>query len=165
MSAVSSTIRAHSGMHSEKSAISLSWKSPFQPRLARNRFRSGTQSDPCISSVTTSIMITGLSRHWRNLRGRSQPRRSTHHRSSLDCRGSSRETKTLQSSRNLPNVRPSLEPADDRTGDVAVVPDSWQAIAFESASRNIGAIILGVDLGSHGIDLGGTYCGSDKDYL
>ncbi len=26
MSAVSSTIRAHSGMHSEKSAISLSWK-------------------------------------------------------------------------------------------------------------------------------------------
>jgi hypothetical protein len=31
---------------------------PIQPRLARNRFRSGTQSDPCISSVTTSIMIT-----------------------------------------------------------------------------------------------------------
>src|ERR1039458_1019186 len=31
---------------------------PYQPRLARNRFRSGTQSDPCISSVTTSIMIT-----------------------------------------------------------------------------------------------------------
>src|SRR5258708_26657994 len=31
---------------------------PYQPRLARNRFRSETQSDPCISSVTTSIMIT-----------------------------------------------------------------------------------------------------------
>jgi len=31
---------------------------PYQPRLARNRFRSGTQSDPCISSVTTAIMIT-----------------------------------------------------------------------------------------------------------
>jgi hypothetical protein len=27
-------------------------------RLARNRFRSGTRSDPCISSVATSIMIT-----------------------------------------------------------------------------------------------------------
>jgi hypothetical protein len=27
-------------------------------RLARNRFQARTQSDPCISSVTTSIMIT-----------------------------------------------------------------------------------------------------------
>src|ERR1700758_5558690 len=27
-------------------------------RLARNRFRSATQFDPCISSVTPSIMIT-----------------------------------------------------------------------------------------------------------
>src|SRR5579864_7678173 len=30
----------------------------IQPRLARNHCRSGTQSDPCISSVTLSIMIT-----------------------------------------------------------------------------------------------------------
>src|ERR1700694_817416 len=30
---------------------------PIQPRLARNRFKSGTQSDSCISSVTTSSMI------------------------------------------------------------------------------------------------------------
>jgi hypothetical protein len=30
---------------------------PIQPRLARNRFRSETQSDPSISSVHTSIMI------------------------------------------------------------------------------------------------------------
>jgi hypothetical protein len=29
-----------------------------QPRLARNRLRSGTRSDPCISSITTPIMIT-----------------------------------------------------------------------------------------------------------
>jgi hypothetical protein len=31
---------------------------PYQPRLARNRFRSGLRSDPCISSVATAIMIT-----------------------------------------------------------------------------------------------------------
>jgi hypothetical protein len=31
---------------------------PIQPRLARNPFRSETQFDPCISSVTTAIMIT-----------------------------------------------------------------------------------------------------------
>src|ERR1700690_2669301 len=31
---------------------------PYQPRLARNRFQVRTQSDPCISSVATSIMIT-----------------------------------------------------------------------------------------------------------
>ena len=31
---------------------------PYQPRLARNQFRSESRSDPCISSVTTSIMIT-----------------------------------------------------------------------------------------------------------
>src|SRR5215831_5188662 len=29
-----------------------------QPRLARNQFRSEFRSDPCISSVTTAIMIT-----------------------------------------------------------------------------------------------------------
>jgi hypothetical protein len=52
MSAVSSTFRAHCSMHSEKSAISLSLKVLlFNRRLARNRFRSGIQSDPCISSV------------------------------------------------------------------------------------------------------------------
>ena len=46
-------------MHSEERAISLSLKVlPYQPRPARNRFRSETQFDPCISSVTPSIMIT-----------------------------------------------------------------------------------------------------------
>src|ERR1039458_9009785 len=41
MSAVSSTFRAHDGMHSKKSAISLSLKLLLllcQPRLARNQF-------------------------------------------------------------------------------------------------------------------------------
>src|ERR1017187_6743534 len=60
MSAVSRTFRAHFSMHSEKSAISLSLKLLLllcQPRLARNQFRSGTQSDPSISSIATSIMI------------------------------------------------------------------------------------------------------------
>jgi hypothetical protein len=47
MSAVSSTFRAHDCMHSEKSAISLSWKVLlFQPRLARNPFRSGHSVRP-----------------------------------------------------------------------------------------------------------------------
>jgi hypothetical protein len=52
MSAVSSTIRAHFCEHSEKSAISLSLKmcQSNQGSLAI-KFRSGTQSDPCISSV------------------------------------------------------------------------------------------------------------------
>ncbi len=46
-------------MHSEERAISLSLKMcrSNQSSLAIS-FRSGTQSDPCISSVTTSIMIT-----------------------------------------------------------------------------------------------------------
>src|SRR5215469_15080088 len=47
-------------MHSMKSAISLWLKNNChcQPRLARNQFRSDCRSDPCISSVTTAIMIT-----------------------------------------------------------------------------------------------------------
>src|SRR5260370_39545925 len=64
----------------------------------------------------------GLSRHWRNLRGRSQPRGATHHGNSLDRGGPSRETKTLQSSRNLPNSCASLDLSNDRPGDGAAVP-------------------------------------------
>ena len=46
-------------MHSEERAISLSLKMcPSNQGSLAIRFRSGTQSDPCISSVTTSIMIT-----------------------------------------------------------------------------------------------------------
>jgi hypothetical protein len=51
----SSTLRHALG---EERHFALVEELPIQPRLARNRFRSGTQSDPCISSVTTSIMIT-----------------------------------------------------------------------------------------------------------
>ena len=59
MSAVSSTFWAHLSLHSEERAISLSLKmcQSNQGSLAIS-FRSGTQSDPCISSVSTSIMIT-----------------------------------------------------------------------------------------------------------
>src|SRR5258708_16079013 len=59
MSAVSSTFLAHYGMHSKKSAISLSLKGMPFPTKARSQsvFRSGTQSDPCISSIATSTMI------------------------------------------------------------------------------------------------------------
>jgi len=53
-------------MHSEERAISLSLKLLlllllllYQPRLARNLFSGqDNQSDPCISSITRSIMIT-----------------------------------------------------------------------------------------------------------
>jgi hypothetical protein len=59
MSAVSSTFWAHQSVHSEERAISLSWKvcHTNQGSLVIGS-RSGTQSDPCISSVTPSIMIT-----------------------------------------------------------------------------------------------------------
>jgi len=49
-------IQPYCSLHSEERAISLSLKMcayPTQGSLAI-RFRSGTQSDPCISSVTTS---------------------------------------------------------------------------------------------------------------
>ena len=54
MSAVSSSFRAHYGVHSEKSAISLSLKTvpASNPGSLVIRFRSGTRSDPCISSVS-----------------------------------------------------------------------------------------------------------------
>src|SRR5271156_2834556 len=49
MSALSNTLGAHQSVHSEERAISLSWKVlllPYQPRLARNRFRSGNSVRP-----------------------------------------------------------------------------------------------------------------------
>ena len=47
-------------MHSEKSAISLSWESVAIPTKGSLVIVSGQEfrSDPCISSVTLSIMIT-----------------------------------------------------------------------------------------------------------
>ena len=59
MSAVSSTFRAHYSMHAKERAISL-WLQmcPSNQGSLAISFRSGTQSDPCISSVPTSIMIT-----------------------------------------------------------------------------------------------------------
>jgi hypothetical protein len=46
-------------VHSEERAISLSLKNcPTNQGSLAIVFRSGTQSDPCISSVTLSIMIT-----------------------------------------------------------------------------------------------------------
>ena len=46
-------------MHSKESAISLYLKKyRANHGSLRNRFRSESRSDPCISSVTTSIMIT-----------------------------------------------------------------------------------------------------------
>jgi hypothetical protein len=59
MSAVSRT-KLRTLLHAlgEERHFALVEDVPIQPRLARNHCRSGTQSDPCISSFTTSIMIT-----------------------------------------------------------------------------------------------------------
>jgi hypothetical protein len=65
MSAVSSTFEAHQSVHSEERhfalvegfAVAVAFALPTKARLVIGS-RSGTQSDPCISSVTLSIMIT-----------------------------------------------------------------------------------------------------------
>jgi hypothetical protein len=65
MSAVSSTFEAHQSVQSEERhfalvdafAVGVAFALPTKARLVIS-FRSGTQSDPCVSSVTTSIMIT-----------------------------------------------------------------------------------------------------------
>src|SRR5271157_6068272 len=61
MSALSSTFEAHQAVHSEERHFALvegfAFALPTKARLVIC-FRSGTQSDPCISSVTRSIMIT-----------------------------------------------------------------------------------------------------------
>src|SRR6266851_6133236 len=69
----------------------------------------------------------GLSRDRCDLRGRSQPRRAAHDGNSLDRGRSSRQTQTLQSSRNLSNHGAAPEFIDDRIGDVAVVPATSKA--------------------------------------
>jgi hypothetical protein len=59
MSVVSSAFRARSGMGLEESAISLSLMGcRIQPKARLQSLRSGTQSDPTISSITTAIMMT-----------------------------------------------------------------------------------------------------------
>src|SRR5216117_590959 len=61
MSAVSSTFRAHFSEHSEKSAISLSLMVlPFPTQARSQSLRSGTQSDPTISSITTAIGVQSI---------------------------------------------------------------------------------------------------------
>ena len=83
-----------------------------------------------VERVTKSVVFSskqGLSRDRRYLRGGSQPHRPTHDGNGLDHRSCPRETKTLQSPRYLPDDGASLELADDRTGDVAVVPATSEA--------------------------------------
>ena len=65
MSALSSTFEAHRSVHSEERhfalveafAVAVAFALPTKARLVIGS-RSGTRSDPCISSVTPSIMIT-----------------------------------------------------------------------------------------------------------
>ena len=67
MSAVSSTFGAHQSVQPEERhfalveafavAVAVAFALPTKARLVIG-FRSGNQSDPCISSVTLSIMIT-----------------------------------------------------------------------------------------------------------
>ena len=68
-----------------------------------------------------------LSGYGRHLRGRSQSHRAAHHGNSLDGRGSSRETQTLQGSRYLPDDGAFIELVDDRIGDGPVVPATSEA--------------------------------------
>jgi hypothetical protein len=59
MSAVSRLFEAQQSVHAEERAISLFWnKSHTNQGSLVIGFRSGTQADPCISSVATAIMIT-----------------------------------------------------------------------------------------------------------
>src|SRR5208282_1738415 len=69
----------------------------------------------------------GLSRDRCNLRGRSQPGRAAHYGSSSARCGFSCETQTLPSPRYLPDDGASVEFADDRTRNVAVVPATSEA--------------------------------------
>jgi hypothetical protein len=69
----------------------------------------------------------GIPRHGCHVPGGSQPRGAGHHGSSVDLGVSSRETKTLHGSRNLPDDGADLEFADDRAGDVAFVPATSEA--------------------------------------
>jgi len=76
----------------------------------------------------------GFSRYRRPLRGRSQPRLADHHGSNVDCGSAPRETKMLQSPRYLPNHCTFLEPGNNRTGDVAVVPATSGTGAIKGTS-------------------------------
>ena len=76
----------------------------------------------------------GLSRDRCPLWGRSQPRRATHHGAGFDRGRSSRQAKTLHTSRNLPDGGAAIEFVNDRIGDVAVVPATSKASAVEGSS-------------------------------
>ena len=87
-----------------------------------------------MNSGVVFLSSNGFSRHWRNLRGGPQPRRAVHHGTSLDRGDYSRKTKTLQSSRYLPDDGASLELANDRSGDVAVIPATSEASVTQGVS-------------------------------
>jgi hypothetical protein len=66
--------------------------------------------------------------------GRYQSRCATHHRGNVDCRDFSREAQTLQGSRNLPDDCASLESADERAGNVAIVLATSEARNVQGSS-------------------------------
>ena len=59
---------------------------------------------------------------------------ATHHGTGFDRGRSSRQAKTLHSSRNLPDDSAAIEFVNDRIGDVAVVPATSKASAVEGSS-------------------------------
>lgn len=70
----------------------------------------------------------GIPPYGRHIQGRSQPRSAAQHGRSVDRGVPSRETKTLYSSRNLPDDA-ALEFVDDRVGHVAFLPTTSAASA------------------------------------
>ena len=87
-----------------------------------------------MNSSVVFLPSNGFSRHRRYFRGGSQPRRAAHHGTSVDRGDYSRKTQTLQSSRHLPDDGASLELANDRSGDVAVIPATSEASVTQGIS-------------------------------
>ena len=79
------------------------------------------------SSCGAFLSNQGISRHGRHIRGGPQPRRAGRDGSGIDRGCPSCETKTLQSSRHLPDDGAALELVDDWVGDVAGVSATGSA--------------------------------------
>ena len=100
----------------------------------------------------------GLSRHRRDIRGRSQPRRAAHHGSGLARGSSAGEAETVSRPRYLPDDGAPPEFVDDRTGYVAFVPEQvkpalpkvlhkgYYEVAAIHAVLGITAELLGLDI-------------------
>src|ERR1035437_970118 len=102
---------------------------PYQPRLARNRFRSGTQSDPCISSVTTSIMITTSNSPVKESGIPNQLLGVQLH--TIACSGLSRVRTEFRQLLVIPSLAPyPVKTNGESTGDFGILTWSTSAVCF-----------------------------------